>query len=91
MEAVPQEGKAARTRPRLMTKPMEIKVARVRHRYSQKYLADALGISVTTYRHKEDGVVMFNDPEKLKLMEVLQLSMQQFNDYFFDGRLPIGQ
>lgn len=71
-------------------KPLEIKAARVRLRLSQKAVADRLGVSVTAYRHKESGTVRFTDPEKLALVETLHLSMRQFNDYFFEGKLPIG-
>lgn len=71
-------------------KPLEIKGARTRLGYTQQYVADQLGITVLSYRNKESGRVRFTDPEKIALVGVLQLTLEQFNDFLFDGRLPAG-
>ena len=71
-------------------KPLEIKGARTRLGYTQQYVADQLGITVLSYRNKESGRVRFTDPEKIALVRVLQLTLEQFNDFLFDGRLPAG-
>lgn len=71
-------------------KPLEIKGARTRLGYTQQYVADQLGITVLSYRNKESGRVRFTDTEMIGLAEVLQLSLVQFNDFLFDGKLPAG-
>lgn len=71
-------------------KPLEIKGARTRLGYTQQYVADQLGITVLSYRNKESGRVRFTDAEMIGLAEVLQLSLVQFNDFLFDGKLPAG-
>ena len=71
-------------------KPLEIKGARTRLGYTQKYMAEHLEMSVYSYQKKESGQVKFAEDEKLKVGELLQLSLEQFNDFLFDGKLPIG-
>lgn len=71
-------------------KPLEIKGARTRLGYKQKYVAEQLGMSVSSYQKKESGAVKFSDEEKAKLAILLQLSLAQTNDYLYDGLLPIG-
>lgn len=71
-------------------KPLEIKGARVRLGYKQEFMANSLGISVSTYRKKEGGTIRFSDAEKIKITEILQLTPSQMNDFLFDGELPIG-
>lgn len=71
-------------------KPLEIKGARTRLGYTQKYVAEQLGMSVYSYQKKESGQVKFTDEEKVALTELLELTLEQFNDYLFDGKLPIG-
>lgn len=71
-------------------KPLEIKGARTRLGYTQKYVAEQLGMSVYSYQKKESGQVKFTDEEKVALTGLLELTLEQFNDYLFDGKLPIG-
>lgn len=71
-------------------KPLEVKGARARLGYKQKFMADNLGISVSTYRKKESGAIRFSDKEKLLMTEILELTPKQMNDFFYDGKLPIG-
>ena len=69
-------------------KTLEVKAARVRMGYSQKQLADKVGITLASYRNKENGLSPFRDDEKIIMARELQLTLQQVNDYFFDGMLP---
>ena len=71
-------------------KPLEIKGARTKLGYTQKYVAEQLGMSVYSYQKKESGQVKFTDEEKAGLTELLELTLEQFNDFLFDGKLPIG-
>lgn len=71
-------------------KSLELKAARVRHGYNQTAVANALGISVTTYCEKEKGKRNFSDKQKLSLISFLGLSLQETNDIFYDGELPTG-
>ncbi len=71
-------------------KPNEIKGARARLGLTQKDMAGKLGISTQSYAKKESGDTRFTDPEKLIVCEALGLSLVQFNDIFYDGKLPIG-
>ena len=70
-------------------KPLEIKGARARLGFKQQYMADQLGISLPSYRKKENGDIRFSDEEKVKLAKLLELSPKQLNDYLYDGMLPI--
>lgn len=71
-------------------KPREIKGARVRLGYSQKFVADKLEMNYHSYRKKESGEVQFTDEDKIALARLLELSPVQMNDYLYDGKLPIG-
>lgn len=71
-------------------KPLEIKGARTRLGYTQQYVADELGMTVHSYRKKESGCVKFTDKEKKNLSVVLGLTLDQINDWLYDGLLPIG-
>ena len=59
-------------------------------RVKQQYMADQLGISLPSYRKKENGDIRFSDEEKVKLAKLLELSPKQLNDYLYDGMLPLG-
>jgi len=68
-------------------KPLEIKGARTRLGYSQQQMAEMLEMSVHSYQKKESGHIKFTETEKFKLGKLLQLSLEQLNDYLFDGQL----
>ena len=72
-------------------KPLEIKGARTRLGFTQKFMAEQLDISVDTYRKKERGSIKFADDEKVAVAKLLGLTAEQVNDFFFDGQLPIGK
>lgn len=71
-------------------KPLEIKGARTRLGYSQRYMSERLGIHYENYRKKERGVVKFTEDEKFAMGEILELSLEQLNDFLFDGKIPLG-
>ena len=71
-------------------KPLEIKGARARLGFKQQYMADQLGISLPSYRKKENGDIRFSDEEKVKLAKLLELSPKQLNDYLYDGMFRLG-
>lgn len=70
--------------------PRWIRGARSAFGYSQKQMADALGISESSYRKKECGDVRFSDQEKVAVAKIFGLSADQINQIFFGGELPIG-
>lgn len=69
-------------------KPLEIKGARTRLGYSQKYMAEQLNIVEQSYGKKERGIVRFTDREKVLMARILGLNARQVNDFFFDGMMP---
>ena len=72
------------------TNPCEIAAARARcNKITQREVADALGISFDAYRKRENGVVEFSNEQQIKMMELLGMTLKQFNDAFYDGKLPI--
>ena len=71
-------------------KPLEIKGARARLGLKQRHMAELIGIPVSSYCNKENGVVKFTDDEKAKLVEVFGWTPDQMNEFLFDGKLPIG-
>ena len=56
--------------------------------YSQKAVADKLGIPLSTYRAKESGRVKFDDVQKAKLKDLFCLTWGEFNEVLYDGLLP---
>lgn len=67
-----------------------IRGARSAFGFSQKQMADALGISESSYQKKEAGDIQFSDGEKVMVAKILGLSMDQVNQIFFGGELPNG-
>ena len=66
----------------------ELKGERVRHGYTSQELGRMIGVSKQSYGQKERGIRKFTDDEKVKLVSLLGLSYHQFNEIFFDGKLP---
>ena len=73
-----------------MVKPMEIKGARVRLGLTQEHMASLIGKSVYTYQKKEAGKIKFFPDEIPIMARELNLSIEQTNNYFYDGKLPHG-
>lgn len=67
---------------------IELKVARVRKGKSRGDIARLIGKSRNAYAKKESGGSAFTDEEKLAIAEELDLTAEQFDDIFFDGKLP---
>ena len=70
-------------------KTLEIRGARARLGYSQREMAERLGMSLSSYQCRESGAVEFTIDDIVKLAEVLGLNIGQINDFIFDGRLPV--
>jgi len=71
-------------------KSLEIKAARTRLGYSQEDMGKKLGIPASTYASKENGKIAFSDDQKVAIMKILDLTPSQFNEFLYDGILPIG-
>lgn len=55
---------------------------------SREDMARVIGKSVNGYNKKERGEVAFSDEEKIAVAKDLNLSLEQVNEIFFDGKLP---
>lgn len=69
----------------------EIKLQRERLDLYQAEVAKRMNMKLNTYRKKESGASPFSDAEKLALGRILKLTPVQLNDFFYDGKLPIGE
>ena len=66
-----------------------LKAKRVEHDVKQKDIAKALHISFKTYCLKENAdSCTFSGEQILVLKDMLDLSLQEINNIFFDGLLP---
>lgn len=66
-----------------------LKAKRVEHDVKQRDIAEALQISVKTYCMKENAdSCTFSGKQILLLKDILDLSLQEINNIFFDGLLP---
>ncbi len=70
-------------------KSMELKFARMRKRFSQRDMANAISKSLISYSKKERGEVKFSPNEIIVLANKLGLTLEQTNDIFFDSNLPL--
>lgn len=68
-------------------KSLKLKAARVGKGYIQSKLAREMNITDKTYNRKELGVVAFSIDEVIKIAQLLDLSIEQVNDIFFDNQL----
>ena len=67
-----------------------LKKLRKLRRLTQKDMAKVIGKTVQMYAIKENKSG-FTDPEKLLLTAHLDLTFDQFNQIFYDGKLPFEQ
>ena len=72
-------------------KPNRIKAIRYELGLTQEQVASSLGIPLQRYACKENGKYKFNDEEKAKMRVILNLSVDTWNDLFYEGKLPIGE
>lgn len=67
----------------------EIKGARTRLGLTQEFMAEELGISVHSYRKKENGKIPFTEKQKFGVARILGFDLAQINAFLFDGQLPL--
>jgi len=70
-------------------KTLKLKAARVEKGFIQSKLAEHLGITEATYNRKELGLKNFSIAEIKKLSALLDLSLDQIDEIFFDQELTI--
>jgi DNA-binding XRE family transcriptional regulator len=56
----------------------------------QKKAAEKLGLTEKTYNYKENGKVEFKANEIVIISTILDLTMKDVNEIFFDDNLPNG-
>ena len=56
--------------------------------FTQKNIAEKLGVSEKTYNHKEQGKVVFKPSEIITTSKVLELTISDVNEIFFNNNLP---
>lgn len=56
----------------------------------QRKAAEKLSLTEKTYNHKENGKVEFKANEILTISTILDLTMKDVNEIFFDNILPNG-
>lgn len=65
----------------------KLKGARVSKGYTQESISKAIGITTNTYNRKELGLVKFTIEEITKISNLLEFTIEQVNDIFFDNKL----
>ncbi|NOW85583.1 DNA-binding XRE family transcriptional regulator [Clostridium beijerinckii] len=71
-------------------KPNLLKSKRISKGLLQKKAAEELGLTEKSYNHKENGKTEFKTNEILKISSVLNLTIDDVNEIFFDNSLPNG-
>lgn len=56
---------------------------------TQTDVAEMLGVTLGTYSNKLNGRSFFTDDEKVALAGILSLSLEEMNEAFYEGRLPV--
>lgn len=67
-----------------------LKSIRVLRGLSAKKVAALVGMDYNSFLHKENGMVAFTDSEKIRLAEKYGMTMTEFNQGFYSGKIPIG-
>ena len=75
----------------ITTKANLLKSKRVLKGLTQKKVAEMVGVSEKTYNHKETGKIECKIDEILIISSVLDLTMEDINEIFFNGNLPFVQ
>lgn len=65
----------------------ELRVALVRNKVSNRELAMMVGLSEQALYNKINGTTEFKNSEIMKIVKVLNLSLQDVNAIFFDGKV----
>ena len=71
-------------------KANKLKGKRIEMGFTQSEIADLIEKSIDAYAKKERGETGFSPTEIAILTITLMLSYAEFNEIFFDGRLPFG-
>ncbi|MFQ9545728.1 MAG: helix-turn-helix transcriptional regulator [Clostridium sp.] len=66
-----------------------LKSERIKNGFTQKDLAKALKIDVTSYSKRETGIVEFKLNEVIHLKEILNLTPKSIDEIFFDNKLEL--
>lgn len=66
-----------------------LKSKRALYDLTQKNIAETIGTTEKTYNHKEQGKVDFKPNEIISISNKLKLTLEDINQIFFDGNLPI--
>ncbi len=66
-----------------------LKSERVKKALTQKDVAEALQIDVTSYCKRETGSIDFKLDEIVKLKKILNLKPSDIDEIFFDGKLEL--
>ncbi|MPM28319.1 hypothetical protein SDC9_74840 [bioreactor metagenome] len=69
----------------------ELKAARIRRGYTQKFIAKALNLGETSYTKRENGQLEFTASEIAKLKELLQLSSAEVEKIFFTLNVELNE
>lgn len=66
---------------------IKLKGLRVGAGLTQEQISKELGMATKTYNRKELGLVEFTRDEISKLAKILDMSLQQVNEIFFENKL----
>jgi len=65
----------------------KLKSLRILHDLTQENIAKKVGVTAKTYNRKELGLVKFTVFEIIQLASILDLSLDNVNEIFFDNKL----
>lgn len=68
-----------------------LKSKRISKGLIQRRMANKLQITPKTYNSRENGRSEFRTDEILNITAILNLSLEEVNEIFFDNRLPKGK
>lgn len=71
----------------IRTDSNRLKILRKSKGFTQPMIAAMLGISPASYQLKESGLYAFKDSEKLKICDLLEMDIAEFDDILFGGAL----
>ena len=72
-----------------MKSPNNIKGARTGLGYSQKEVAERLGMSVGSYYNRESGRIEFTKDEKEELKTMFELTDWEYIEYLYPWLVPV--
>ncbi|MBQ4447395.1 MAG: helix-turn-helix transcriptional regulator [Clostridia bacterium] len=69
----------------------ELQIARIRRDKDRSDVAGAIGMSRDLYAKKERGCTKFDPDQIAAIQNYLDLTPEEFNSIFFDGKLLFGK